>query len=251
VHPDRAATGGRRRDVENIDNGFDRVRETHRRGDRVVMLAGKFAVVNGAGTALGAGLVRALESAGATVATHDGLFRSRKDVNRLAAVNDAVIDVLVHTAIESRLLEPVDLLSIAPRAWDATMQSTLYAVQGAFDGMQGGRGRIIVLIPTVGLTGTAGLVHLAAAVEGQRLLAKSAARQWGPLGITVNCVAVAPELVVAAPMQDLTAISKPVLGRDGDPQTDLGPIVEFLASDASHFVTGTTITADGGVWLYP
>ncbi|HEX4775709.1 MAG TPA: SDR family oxidoreductase, partial [Acidimicrobiia bacterium] len=94
-------------------------------------------------------------------------------------------------------------------------------------------------------------VPLTAFVEGQRLLAKSAARQWGRYGITVNCVAPAPDLVVAGTAAGAVSLAAPALGGPGDPRDDLGPVVTFLASDAGHFVTGVTVCADGGVWMAP
>ena len=45
------------------------------------------------------------------------------------------------------------------------------------------------------------------------------------------------------------ALSAPALGRAGDAEADLGPIVAFLCSTGSHFLTGATLSADGGVWM--
>jgi NAD(P)-dependent dehydrogenase (short-subunit alcohol dehydrogenase family) len=103
------------------------------------------------------------------------------------------------------------------------------------------------------MSGAAGLVAYTAAVEGQRLLAKSAARQWGSHGITVNCVAPAPSLgaVDETAGRSHLPLTPAPLGGPGDAETDLGPVVVFLASDAGHFVTGATIALDGGVWMAP
>ena len=75
------------------------------------------------------------------------------------------------------------------------------------------------------------------------------ARQWGADGITVNCVAPSPELLGLEAGE--MALSAPALGRAGDPEADLAPIVAFLCSAGSHFLTGATLTADGGVWMAP
>jgi 3-oxoacyl-[acyl-carrier protein] reductase len=118
--------------------------------------------------------------------------------------------------------------------------------------MQPDGGRVVVVVPTFSMSGAPGFAAGAAAAEGQRLLAKSAARQWGADGITVNCVAVAPEQIIGERAGSATmALADPALGGAGDAEADIGPVVVFLASDAAHFVTGATISADGGVWMVP
>jgi NAD(P)-dependent dehydrogenase (short-subunit alcohol dehydrogenase family) len=47
------------------------------------------------------------------------------------------------------------------------------------------------------------------------------------------------------------SLAPPALGGPGDAEHDLGPIAVFLASEAAHFVTGATISADGGIWMAP
>jgi NAD(P)-dependent dehydrogenase (short-subunit alcohol dehydrogenase family) len=88
-------------------------------------------------------------------------------------------------------------------------------------------------------------------VEAQRLLCKSAARQWATDRITVNCVLAPSAHFTKRPIDDEVALPAPVFGDQGDIRSDVGPIVAFLASDAAHFVTGATITADGSVPLHP
>jgi 3-oxoacyl-[acyl-carrier protein] reductase len=103
-------------------------------------------------------------------------------------------------------------------------------------------GRLVLVTPTVGLTGAPELVPYATAVEGMRALAKSAARQWGGHGIAVNCVAPPIELVAGA-------ASQPPVG--GWALGHIAPVVALLAGEAAHSVTGTTITVDGGVVMAP
>ena len=124
-------------------------------------------------------------------------------------------------------------------------------LQASFTVFHGGGGRIVFVTPTVSMSGAPGLAPYAAALEGQRLLAKSAARQWGPDGITVNCLAPAPEHVPIGVASSDVSLAPPALGGPGDAETDLGPAVVFLASDDAHFVTGVTLCADGGVWMAP
>jgi len=105
--------------------------------------------------------------------------------------------------------------------------------------------------PIVGLIGAAGLVPYATAVEGMRALAKSAARQWGEAGITVNCVAPPVEVVAEVGTPAPPPVGGRPLGRMPDVRTDVAPVVAMLVAEAAHFVTGTTITVDGGVVMAP
>ena len=103
----------------------------------------------------------------------------------------------------------------------------------------------------VSVTGLCSGIPYTAAVEGQRLLAKSAARQWGTHDIRVNCLAPAPEHVPIGVDSMTLSLAPPALGGPGDPERDLGPVAVFLAGDDGHFLTGATVCADGGVWMAP
>lgn len=236
-------------------------------------LTQRVALVTGADRPVGRGLAAALAGAGASVAALgpcdddrvtavDGAMttlttrRGADDVvRRVAHAVGGSIDVVVHAA-QSDAAAPGAFVEVTDARWDAvwesTMRSTLFLFQAAFPGMRdAGFGRFVVVTPTLSMSGAPDVAPLAAAVEGQRLLAKSAARQWGAFGITVNCIAPAPESVVDGATGDSVSLAAPALGHAGDPERDLGPVVTFLASDAGHFVTGATLCLDGGVWMAP
>jgi NAD(P)-dependent dehydrogenase (short-subunit alcohol dehydrogenase family) len=87
---------------------------------------------------------------------------------------------------------------------------------------------------------------------------RSIARDWGPNGIRVNAVlpyvvtpmyeefrdVLSPEELAAHDKQ--TAEQIPLGGKFGDPATQLAPVMVFLASDASRFMTGQLVPVDGG-----
>jgi 3-oxoacyl-[acyl-carrier protein] reductase len=86
-------------------------------------------------------------------------------------------------------------------------------------------------------------------------LTRSAAVEWGRFNIRCNAIAptglgqVFAKLVQEVPgfLESVTANNP--LKRAGDPEKDIGPVVAFLASDMSRFVTGETINVDGGQHL--
>jgi NAD(P)-dependent dehydrogenase (short-subunit alcohol dehydrogenase family) len=235
------------------------------------------------GTGLGPSLVGHLASGGATVALvgdggpSDGVafidasFATREETER--ALGTAVaglggLDALVLVLVGPAALEAKPFVDVSPAEWasgfDAPALAAVFCLQAAFAHLRGRGGRIVLIVPTVVFSGARGLATLAAAAEGQRLLAKSAARQWGRAGITVNCVATSTELV-HGPWPDATAdVLERLVGMgtvDGGPSfcggaavdvaTDLLPVVAFLVSPQSGRVTGQTIVADGGAWMVP
>jgi 3-oxoacyl-[acyl-carrier protein] reductase len=102
------------------------------------------------------------------------------------------------------------------------------------------------------LEGSANIPLYSPAKAAERAIAKSLAREWGPFGVTVNClapVAASPALVGAFerdPSLQRAIEARTPLGRVGDITHDTGAVAAFLAGDDSRFVTGQTIVCDGG-----
>ena len=223
-------------------------------------LAGRVAVVTGARHALGKGLADALRDAGAAVGEVDDDQLTTRDaaVAAFATVASDLggpVDIVVHAAMPDVAFEQIAFDEVDDERWGAVwegaMQGSIHVLQAGYEQMRGRGGRFVFVTPTVSMSGAAGLVPYTTAVEGQRLLAKATARQWGPEGITVNCLAPAPEHVPIGVESQAVSLAPPALGGPGDVRTDLGPVVVFLAGDASHALTGATLSADGGVWMAP
>ena len=118
-----------------------------------------------------------------------------------------------------------------------------------------GRGAILFLAPSLSLVGGVGMVALSTALEGQRGLMKSIARQWGSSGVTVNWAAAAPRAL--SPHFDAAELAAkgdavPIaLGRRPHARTEIAALAAWLASPAGHGVTGATLMIDGGEWMVP
>jgi len=134
-------------------------------------------------------------------------------------------------------------------------KGTLWGMQAVFPHMRDqARGRIVTMGSNAALLGAVGYAPYASSKEAIRALTRSAAREWGKFGITVNCLCpvsaahrVPPSDAdpVRAKMFAETYANQPI-PRDGDAVDDIGPVVQFLVSDASRYMTGQTLMADGG-----
>jgi NAD(P)-dependent dehydrogenase (short-subunit alcohol dehydrogenase family) len=221
-------------------------------------LAGRVVAVTGADLPLVAGLVAGLTDAGAVV----GAVRSERLGTRDGAdaafaqivADHGALHGVVHAAMDPIAYERVPVHEVDDARWDAvweqTLRRTLFVLQAGYRAMRAG-GAFVVVTPVIGMAGAAELAPYCAAVEGVRILAKSAARQWGPDGIRVNCLSPAPEHVPVGVTSGELALSPPALGGPGDPAADLAPVAAWLLGDGAHFCTGLTLSVDGGVWMAP
>lgn len=151
--------------------------------------------------------------------------------------------------------EAADMRDLSDEEWhrltEQPMRRVLIALQHARSAFGDRGGRIVVVVPTVGLSGSAGIVPYTTVVEGVRSMVKSAARQWISCNIRVNTVAVAlPLLTPGADVfgSHLTAAAVPV------DHTALDTIVDaalFLLRPDCRHLTGATIVADGGSVMLP
>lgn len=158
-------------------------------------------------------------------------------------------------------VEPIDVMS--DETWhgllDVNLHGVFYTVRAAARHMKaraqaGDRGGSIILNGSLAVfTGIAGLPHYAAAKGGINSMAKSVAVELGAYDVRCNVICPgyiptdidADDAAVVQHMVDITVARTPIkqIGRPDD----LQGIVVYLASDMSRYLSGDTITLDGGM----
>jgi 3-oxoacyl-[acyl-carrier protein] reductase len=108
-----------------------------------------------------------------------------------------------------------------------------------------GEGRVINFASLAGVLGMVGYVPYNMAKEAVRALTRSAAREWGADRITVNNVLPLADTWGAAAASAPPPVN--ALARYGSPEEDVAPVVLFLASKDAQFLTGYSLTPDGGM----
>lgn len=200
---------------------------------------------------LGADVLRVRAGLGSRTELEQAFAAAR---GRLGTPTQIVISALPHAALQAR-----DIVDMDDAQWrsacSAAMKSVLYGLQASFTQMAAQGGSVVVVGPSLSLAGAPQLVALSTAVEGQRGLVKSTARQWGQRGLTVNWIAAAPRglspLFGKLPLPVKPDAVMVALGRPLDTQREILPVIEFLGSVAGRVMTGATLMLDGGEWMVP
>ncbi len=244
-------------------------------------LEGKIAIVTGGSQGIGKAIVKQFLDEGAQVAIWDIDVTKAKatqaeydpsgeririyEVNvadfqqveqQMAATHNDFgrIDILVNNAGITR---DSSLKKMSLEQWDqvigVNLNGVFYCVKAAFPYMAAqGYGRIVNASSVVGIQGNFGQTNYVATKAGVIGMTKVWAREFGRKGITVNAVApgfINTEMMSTIPDNVLDGIKgKSPLNRLGEVD-EVASVYTFLASDAAAFVTGTTISVDGGVSL--
>ncbi|GAC1636423.1 MAG: SDR family NAD(P)-dependent oxidoreductase [Mycobacterium sp.] len=186
------------------------------------------------------------------------------DVSDRAAVEEAFAKVRselgpVHILVTSAgVVDFAAFAEITPQAWDrliaVNLTGTFHCCQVAVPNMvEANWGRIVMISSSSAQRGSPGMAHYAASKGALLSLTRSLAREYGPIGITVNNI---PPSAIETPMQhqsqaaghlpanEQMAASVP-LGHLGTGD-DIAAAVGFLCSEQAGFITGQTLGVNGG-----
>jgi NAD(P)-dependent dehydrogenase (short-subunit alcohol dehydrogenase family) len=168
------------------------------------------------------------------------------------------VDVLVNNAAGNFVVKAEDL---SPNGWRAVvgivLDGTFLCSRAAGKRMieQGDGGAILSVIASYAWTGGPGTVHSAAAKAGVQALTKTLAVEWAEHGIRANCICPGPTDTEGAGQalwpteEDRTRVAATVpLGRLATPD-EVAVWAAALCSPYAGYITGETLTIDGGHWL--
>ena len=250
-------------------------------------LNGNVTIITGGGKGIGYGLAEAFAEEGSNLVitgrTEARLIKAKHEledrygIEVLPIVADGVdekaiksvvsqtvekfgkINTLVNNAQVSK--SGLSLVDHTREDFDLAIYSGLYAtffyMKECFPYLEKTHGSVINFASGAGLFGKLGQASYAAAKEGIRGLSRVAASEWGPYEVRVNVVC---PLAMTESLQQWKAeypelyektIHGIPLGHFADPKDDIGRVCVFLASEDAHFVTGETITLQGGSGLRP
>lgn len=249
------------------------------------LLEGQVAIVTGGGTGLGQAIATSLASAGAriVIASRDAAHleagvaavqRAGQDASACqvdvrdpeqvdAMVRHAVktfgrLDILVNNAAGNFVCRAEDL---SPNGWNAVigivLNGSFYCARAFGRSLiaRGQGGAIVSILANYVWTGSPGTIHSAAAKAGVQSMTQTLAVEWARYRIRVNAVAPGPVETPGAARQLWSTpeaaerVGRAVpLGRWGQP-TEIADAVTFLASPMAGFITGETLTVDGGAWM--
>ena len=238
----------------------------------------RVAVVTGGTRGIGGAISRALKEAGYKVAANYG--GNDEAANRFRAETNVSVhkwDVGSHEACAQGLkkieadLGPVEILvnnagitrdtmfhKMTPEQWGQVINTNLSSLfnmcRPVIEGMRERNfGRIINISSINGQKGQMGQVNYSAAKAGELGFTKALAQENARKGITVNAICpgyIATEMVMAVPKDVLEKNIIPQIpaGRLGQPE-EIARCVVFLAGDDAGFITGATISANGGQYM--
>src|ERR1700675_3676377 len=204
--------------------------------------------------------VAELEGLGVTALGVQCNVMERSEIEAMVAAAVARLgrgDGLINNAQTFRPLAPVAEVSEddVDVFYRSGVKGTLWAMQAVYPHMKAqGWGRVVNFASSMGITGGSGFAAYNASKEAIRAITRTAAREWAPDGIVVNCIAPAAadhhgEAGKQSEGYRIFIESCP-MGRQGDPELDIGPLAWFLCSDACRYLTGHTFMADGGAFMW-
>lgn len=207
----------------------------------------------------GADAVAAIEAAGGRALGIVCDVTRRDDVTRAVATTVAELGglhAMIHNATSERSSEPISLEDVGADVFHdhiaVALDGARWCALASLPHLRDAHGTFILLTSPAGFEGN-GMIPLYSSVKAaQRGLLKALAREWGPLGVTVNGIAplaMTPAMeraFASTPGFEGRVVGRVPAGRVGDPARDIGPVAVFLVGDGARYVTGQNLPVNGG-----
>ncbi len=239
---------------------------------------GKTALVTGGTRGIGAAISQRLANAGYSVAaSYAGNEEAAAEFEKATGIGSFRWSVADYDSCADGIgkveaaMGPIDILvnnagitrdgmfhKMTPDQWRQVIETNLNGVfnmtHHVWAGMRERKfGRIINISSVNGQKGQIGQTNYAAAKAGELGFTKALAQEGARSGITVNAICpgyIGTEMVMAVPEKVRESIIAQIpVGRLGEPD-EIARIVEFLASDDAGFITGSTLSANGGQYMH-
>ncbi|CAN5263119.1 SDR family oxidoreductase [soil metagenome] len=247
-------------------------------------LDGRRVIITGGASGMGEGLVRAFPQLGARVVSLDLTEEAGRAIAKEAGADFVAVNVSDEESVTSAIDAAVDILGgldvlihaagIAPSSsgedttvglWNKVMAinalGTMLTNQAAFRHLKTSGGRILNFASAAGVIGLPNKPAYAASKGAVLGWTRTVAQEWAKSNVTVNAIAPA----IWTPMYDKTRSemtadqlaahdefmyrSVPIGGKLGDIEADFVPVMAFYASEGAGFMTGQTISVDGGTLM--
>jgi NAD(P)-dependent dehydrogenase (short-subunit alcohol dehydrogenase family) len=240
-------------------------------------LDGKVAIVTGGADGIGRGVVERFRADGAQVLLADFDVEGGRRAAEETGAHFFACDVMQKDQVEAMVAEAVARFGtvdiLINNAWggtqlgrienksDAAIQHGLtmalmaakWAMQAVFPVMKAKRwGRIVSIASLNGVNAHIGSAEYNVGKEALRAFTRTAAREWAGHGITCNIVCPASISAAYRKFRDMNPETAAIMaaqnpmGRMGDPVEDIAPVIAFLSSEDSRYLTGNTLFLDGG-----
>lgn len=242
-------------------------------------LAGKKIVVTGGSRGIGAAIVQRLAEEGAQVAftyssredaavevaktlKGEGHFHVRMDVSDEASVKQATDAIMakwpeIHGLVNNAGITKDNLLMrMSPADFDAVigtnLKGTFMVTKALIRPLMKNEGSVVNITSIIGITGNAGQANYAASKAGTVGFTKSLALELASRKLRANCVApgfIATEMTGQLPEETRQKIADKIPLRSIGEGIDVANAVRFLLSDESRYITGQTLSVNGGLHM--
>jgi len=246
----------------------------------LLALANQKVFVTGGSRGIGAAIVRTLAERGAQVAF---TFSSREDAAKkllaelpgsghfcvqMNTADEASVEAAISQTLEkfgsvdgvvnnAGITKDGLLLRMKAEDFDSVIQTNLrgtFLVTKAFlkSMIKARKGSIVNITSVIGQTGNSGQANYAASKAGIEAFSRSAAQEVASRGIRINCIApgfIGTEMTdVLSEDQKKAILSQIPMERIADP-SEIATVVSFLLSDDSKYITGHTLSVNGGMFM--
>ncbi len=236
--------------------------------------------VTGGSRGIGAAIVKLLAERGAQVAF---TYSSREDAAKkllgelpgqghfcvqMNTADESSVDAAINQTLEkfgnidgvvnnAGITKDTLLLRMKSEDFDAVVQTnlrgTFLVTKGFLKSMiKARKGSIVNITSVIGQTGNAGQANYAASKAGIEAFSRSVAQEVGSRGVRVNCIApgfIGTEMTeVLTEDQKKMILAKIPMDRIADP-SEIATVVSFLISDDSKYITGHTLSVNGGMFM--